>query len=281
MTQREFHYRIPGHAAGVRPGAHASRHSGDGHRFRQAAPFLAHPDPRRLDLRASLTDPFEAWRVRLYERRSAIPVYALADLSGSMDFRGVHPKIPVLADFIEGLAMSVHRSGDTLGILAAADALRPEFCLPPSRLPGPMFRLAERLRRLRPQGAGCRGFVQAWRLLPGKPCLVFLLSDFHWPLASLKEVLAGLARHDVVPMVLWDEAEALPEAKGIARLSDLEGGGQRLLLLRPALRERLADNLKQRRERLAGLFRQFGREPLFLARGFDADQVTRYFLGKA
>jgi hypothetical protein len=29
------------------------------------------------------------------------------------------------------------------------------------------------------------------------------------------------------------------------------------------------------------LFRQFGREPLFLTQGFDADRVTRYFLGAA
>ncbi|MGZ8218422.1 DUF58 domain-containing protein [Methylomagnum sp.] len=281
MTQREFHYRIPGHAGGARPGAHPSRQVGDGQRFRHLAPFLAHPDPRRLDLRASLTDPFETWRVRLCEQRSAIPVYALADVSGSMDFRGVHPKIAVLADFIEGLAESVYRAGDTLGLLAAAEDIRPEFCLSPSRLPGPAFRLAARLRPFRPHGLGCRGLVQAGRLLPGRRCLVFLLSDFHLPLNLLREILTGLCRHDVVPVVLWDEGEALPDARGLARLADLEGGGQRLLLLRPALRERLADNLRQRRERLVWLFRQFGWEPLFLSKGFDPDQVTRYFLGAA
>jgi hypothetical protein len=277
----EFHYRIPGRAAGVRPGAHPSRHAGDGQRFRHLAPFLAHPDPRRLDLRASMTDPFGTWRVRLYEQRSAIAVYALADLSGSMDFRGVHPKMTVLADFVEGLAASVHRSGDALGLLAAEEHIRPEFCLPLSRLPGSAFRLAAKLRRFRPWGAGCRGLVQAGRRLPGRRCLVFLLSDFHWPLPQVRDILAGLSRHDLVPVVLWDEGEALPGAPGFARLADLEGGGHRLMLLRPALRERLADNLRQRRERLVLLFRQFGREPLFLTRGFDADRVTRYFLGVA
>jgi hypothetical protein len=277
----EFHYRIPGRAAGVRPGSHPSRRTGDGQRFSHLAPFLAHPDPRRLDLRASVTDPFETWRVRLYEQRSAIPVYALADLSGSMDFRGAHPKMAVLADFIEGLAASVHRSGDALGLLAAGEQLHPGFCLPLSRLPGPAFRLAAKLRRLRPHVSGGRGLVQAGRRLPGRRCLVFLLSDFHWPLSQVRDLLAGLSRHDVVPVVLWDEGEALPGASGLARLADLEGGGQRLLLLRPALRERLAERLRQRRERLVRLFRQFGREPLFLTHGFDADRVTQHFLGVA
>lgn len=281
MKISEFHYRIPGRAAGARPGSHRSRHAGDGQRFRHLAPFLAHPDPRRLDLRASVTDPFETWRVRLYEQRTAITVYALADLSGSMDFRGVHPKMAVLADFVEGLAASVHRSGDALGLLAAGEQLCPEFCLPPSRQPGSAFRLAAKLRRYRPLCTGCRGLVQAGRRLPGRRCLVFLLSDFHGPLTRVREILACLSRHDVVPVVVWDEGEALPGASGLARLADLEGGGHRLMLLRPALRERLADNLRQRRERLVRLFRQFGREPLFLDHGFDADRVTRYFLGMA
>jgi hypothetical protein len=275
----EFHYRIPGRAAGVRPGRHPGRRTGDGQRFSHLAPFLAHPDPRRLDLRASLTDPFANWQVRLYEQRSAITVYALADLSGSMNFRGVHPKMAVLADFIEGLATSVHRSGDALGLLAAGEQLYPEFSLPPSRRPGPAFRLAKKLRHWRPRNSGCLGLLQAGRILPGRRCLVFLLTDFHWPLSQIRELLAALSHHDVVPVVLWDEGESLPGASGLAQLADLEGGGQRLMLLRPALRERLADSLRQRREKLVRLFRQVGWEPLFLTHGFDADRVTRYFLG--
>jgi hypothetical protein len=274
-----FHYRITGRATGVRPGSHRSRHAGDGQRFHHLAPFHTHPDPRRLDLRTSVIDPFETWRVRLYEQRSALSVYALADLSGSMDFRGIHPKMTVLADFIDGLAASVHRSGDALGILAAAEQICPEFCLPLSRQPAPAFRLAARLRRFRPHLTGCRGLAQASRLLPGRRCLVFLLSDFHWPLSQVREILAGLSHHVVVPVVLWDEGEALPGAPGVARLADLEGGGHRLLLLRSALRARLVDNLRQRRERLVQLLRRIGREPLFLDQGFQSDRITRYFLG--
>lgn len=278
MNPAEFHYRIPWRAVGARPGSHRGRYSGGGQLFRHLAPLSAHPDPRRLDLRASVTDPFETWRVRLYEQRSAIPVYAVADLSGSMAYRGTHPKMGVLADFIEGLAASVYRSGDTLGIVAAADRLHSEFYLPSSRQPGPAFRLAERLRRFHPRSVGCQALAGAGRLLPERRGLVFLLSDFHFPLTLLREIMVGLARHDVAPVVLWDETEALPEARGLARLADLEGRGDRLLLLRPALRERLAANLRQRRDRLAALFRQCGREPLFLLEGFEADRVTRYFL---
>ena len=281
MKPTEFTYRVPGRSTHPRPGGHRSRRDGEGQAFRHLAPLLSHPDPRRLDLRASLTDPFGQFRVRLYEQRSALQVFAILDLSGSMDHRGVHPKMAVLADFVGGLAASVYRQGDTLGILGAGERIHPEFCLPPTRQPGPAFRLAGRLRRYAPHGTHCRGLTLAGRMLPRRRSLVFLVSDFHAPLASLREILAGMTHHAVVPVVVWDAAETLPQGHGLIRLADLEGGGDQLLALRPALRSRLEDNLRQRRARLGTLFRQCGREPLFLAEGFDADRVTRYFLEAA
>lgn len=281
MKPTEFTYRIPGQSTHPRPGGHRSRNDGGGQAFRHLAPLLSHPDPRRLDLRASLTDPFGQFRVRLYEQRSAIQVFAILDLSGSMGHRGAHPKMAVLADFVDGLAASVYRQGDTLGILGAGEKIHPEFCLPPTRQPGPAFRLAWRLRRYAPHGTHCRGLGLAGRMLPRRRSLVFLVSDFHAPLAALRDILAGLAHHAVVPVVVWDAAEALPQGHGLIRLADLEGGGDQVLALRPALKSRLEDNLRQRRARLGALFRQSGREPLFLTGGFDADRITRYFLEAA
>lgn len=278
MSPGEFHYRPLRLGRGVRPGAHPSSQLGGGHGLQQRVPLLAHRDPRRLDLRASFADPFGIWQVRVQAQRSSIPVYAVVDLSGSMGFQGVHPKMAVLADFLDGLAASAHRHGDSLGLLCAAESLRPEFCLPPTRRPQSLFQMTRRLRQFRPPGAGSKGLAQAWRRLPNRRCLVFLLSDFHMPLAQIDETLRGLTRHDLVPVVLWDQAENLPARSGIARLTDLETGGQRLMLLRSNLRERLEANVALRRERLMELLRRHGRSPLFLTGGYSADQVTRHFL---
>ncbi|TAN51142.1 MAG: hypothetical protein EPN21_07340 [Methylococcaceae bacterium] len=49
-------YRVPWRYGGFRPGIHASRHAGSGQLFQRLAGLLDYPDPRRLDLRASLTD---------------------------------------------------------------------------------------------------------------------------------------------------------------------------------------------------------------------------------
>ncbi|QXP88440.1 DUF58 domain-containing protein [Methylococcus capsulatus] len=277
MKHKEFHYRLTWRADGVQPGAHPSRQGGGVHAFQRLVPFQAHPDPRRLHLRASLGDPGGHFWVRLHEQRGRIAVYALADLSASMGYRGRASKTAVLADFTEGLALSSYRTGDVMGFVGLSDRSVPDFHLPPTRQVGAALMLAERLRGFRPTGGSARGLLHAVRYLPSRRGLVFLQSDFHFPLGFLKQVMESLAHHDVVPVVLWDPEESVPEASGLARMQDMENGMERLMWLRPALRARLSQTFQERRERLAAMLRGFGREPLFLSGGFDPDAVTRYF----
>lgn len=278
MNSAEIIYRLPGRFDGFRPGAHRSKGNGEGYRFRHVAPFLARPDPRRLDLRASLVDPFGNLKVRIQEQPTTLKVFALLDLSGSMAFRGAFPKAAVMGDFVEALAAAVHKNGDTLEVYGAAEHILPEFSFPATRWLGSAQRLASRLRRTQPRGVGCRGLVTAARRLPNRSSLVLVLSDFHMPLTAVKALLDALYHHWVVPVVIWDDQEALPGPMGLARLVDAEVGSERLLLIRSGLRQRLAANLEQRKERLCDEFRRHGRSPLILDRGFSALEINRYFL---
>ena len=109
--------------------------------------------------------------------------------------------------------------------------------------------------------------------------LVFLVSDFHLPLADVAPVLASLAAHHVVPVVLWQPAEfALGASHGLARVQEPESGEQRWLWWRPALRERWLARHDERRAALMRLFRAHRLAPLWIPGAFDADAVTRHFL---
>jgi hypothetical protein len=274
----EFHYRVSWRSDAVRPGFHPSRRSGAGERFHGLAPLLRHPDPRRIDLRASVLDPFGGYAVRIYEQRSAIKVFAIVDLSASMEFRGVASKMETLADFLGSLALSTYRTGDALGIVGCSEKIHAEFSLPLCRHPAMALSLVNRLRRFRPKGSNARALADAARRLPTSRALVFLASDFHMPLALVKRILVALGPHDVVPIVFWDSREEGGDAAlGFRRMRDLEDGSERLLLLRPTLRARLEESYRDRRERLAHLFLSHGREPLFLEKGFKAEHLTRYF----
>ena len=80
---KEFHYKIDWRSKSHLPGHHRSNQSGGGIEFRGNVPLLSSPDPRRLDIRSSLSDPFDQWFVRSFRQRSQVPVYVLADLSAS------------------------------------------------------------------------------------------------------------------------------------------------------------------------------------------------------
>lgn len=276
---RELHYRVAGAAVGLFPGHHRSRSGSSGFEFRGHAALQDAPDVRRLDLHASLRDPFGGWIVRLHSERKSIPVAMVADLSASMGFEGAQRKLEVLADFTESLAWSAWRTGDSFGFVGCEEQVRMDFRVPQTRGRGAGLALAERLRAFEPRGRSARALRDAHRHLPRQRALVFLVSDFHFPLAELEGVLDSLAPHDVVPVVLWQPSEfALGAARGLAQVREPESGAVRWLWWRPALRERWAAAHEARRDALMHALRARRLSPLFVEGAFDADAVTRHFL---
>ena len=278
---REIHYRIHWFAGGRRPGQHRSRSPGAGYEFRGHAPLLRELDARRLDVHASLRDPFGyaagLWQVRTFNQRSAIRVVVLADLSASMSADGTQRKMALLADLTATLAYSAWRAGDAFGFFAADARLQREFVQFPSRARGAGQRIAERLRAHAGTGASAEGLIEAARQLGRARTLVFLASDFHFDDAAIDRLLAALSAHAVVPVVLWDEQERTLPAAGFTSVVDAESGAKRFLWLRPALRARYEQRLADRRAALAQRLTRDGLAPLFLAAPFDADAVSAYF----
>jgi hypothetical protein len=275
----ELHYRLAGAARGQFPGHHRSRHGGNGFEFRGHANLHDAPDARRIDVHASLRDPFGRWLVRQHSQRLSIPVAVVADLSASMGVAGAQRKQGVLADLVESLAWSTWRTGDSFGFVGCDKAVRQDLLLPQTRARGAGTALASSLRALRLDGRSARGLAQAHGHLPQRRTLVFLVSDFHLPLADVASALATLAHHDVLPVVLWQPQEFdLGATFGFADVVDPETGQRRWLWWRPALRQRWAMAAQARRAALVKLFRAQRLSPLFIEGVFDADAVTRHFL---
>ena len=126
---------------------------------------------------------------------------------------------------------------------------------------------------------GIEGLREAAMLLAGRSGIVFLVSDFHWPLAGLSDVLDLLAPAYVVPLVVWDPAEVEPPARdGLALLCDAETSRRRTLWVRPALRARWHDAALARRARLDAIFADRGLRPFYLQGGFDAEALSSHLL---
>jgi hypothetical protein len=276
---QEFHYRLPGRAVGWRPGSHRGVSLGMGQEFASHQRLLDWPDPRRLDLRASLRDLSGEWVVRVQRQRVGIAVHALVDVSASMRFGAPRTKQEIAVEFVDALGHSAFRVGDAAGLLAF-DARTHDAWSVPARHGRGMGRLmADVLGACRGAAGGPEGLEDAARALPARPGLVFVVSDFHWPLARLGAALDALAHDQVVPLVVWSPAEVEPPAgDALALLEDLESGHRRTMWLRPRVREAWRGAVESRRAALASVFAARGMRPFFVVGGFDGDALSKHFL---
>ena len=274
----EIGYRLDHRARGIHPGMHPGTETGSGLEPLAHGTLLDSRDPRRLDLLASLRDPLRRLLVRRYRQRASIRVCVLADLSASLGFRGRGSRIAILAGLVAALGFSAGRAGDAFAFIGCDEHVRDAFVLPPTRVAGAWIALAARLEAFTPRGRGSEGLLEALPMIGGRRSLVFLVSDFHFSLELLDAVLAGLARHQVVPVVLADSGEAEPAPGfGLARVVDAETGQERTLVMRPALRRRLRAEAERRRRELSRCFTAHGVDPIELQDRFDADRVNDYF----
>jgi len=249
--------------------------------FRGYVPFMQNPDPRRIDVRATLRSIPRNLMSRAFYERGAVDVVAILDFSASMDFSGLGNKLQQAADIAASIAWSAVRHGDNFSLIVCDDEIRKDLIMPASHRQG----LAQEAHRTVSQamirdGASASALTQAVEHMSRKRALVFLLSDFHFDEQFMLAALNSLAAHDVVPLVLWDSAEYqdMPEW-GWARVRDMESAGVGSLFMRRNMATRIRHAYLQRRQQIAEICRQAGaRAPFFSGNHFNAEQLSRHLL---
>lgn len=290
MPVTPFVYKIPGKPGSSRPGAHRSHSRGPGLAFANYVRLFDQPDPRRLDLRASLRSVSRDWLVRATHQHSATVIQTMIDVSASMSFGSPDSKLDIAADFIESLGHSAFGYGDSLGMVAFDHEWCEELSVPARNGRGVGTTLAEVLRTRHAALAGTTGMpaLQAHTLascafqISHGAKLIFLVSDFHWTLDYLEDALDLLSHVAVVPVVIWDRHETQPPPSGRwLRTRDSETGRAHNLILRSATIRQWQENIRQRRMAIDSLFSARGITPLYMEAGFDAEHLTRYFMETA
>lgn len=275
---KEFNYHINWRSNSRRPGSHRSNQRGMGMEFRGHATLLNYPDPRRIDLRQTIRDPMEEIYVRIFNQKSATPVFVLCDMSGSMQYGSQQCKISIAGDITQSIAQTVTHNGDPFGFIGFDDEVREDWLSTLSARPHMAIEMAEKLKSYHPAEVGSSALIDTVRLLPRERSLIFLVSDFHMPIKELEESLVLMLRHHIIPVILWDTSEYtdLPEF-GIANLTDPESGAKRTLFLRKDYKNRILESFVQRRKAIEDLFLRFDMQPFFVINQFDADLLSDYF----
>ncbi|MBL8265247.1 DUF58 domain-containing protein [Steroidobacter sp.] len=277
-TSREFHYRLPHRSGGWRPGSHPGSSLGAGQEFVSHVKLYDRPDPRRLDLRASLREVRGDWLVRTHRQRVSVPVHVIADVSSSMSFGSPKSKLQVAADFVTALGHSAFRVGDALGMLAFDAHERRDLFVPALLSRGVGEVMASLLAECEGTAGSSDGLEEAATHLAGRHGLIFIASDFHWRLDRLGDVLDMLAHSYIVPLVIWDPAETQPPQRdGLLPLRDVESNRRSTVWLRPSMRTRWHEAVERRRGELNSLFAARGIRPFYVSGAFDGEALSHYF----
>ena len=282
---QEFYYHTPWRSRSVKAGSHKTKLRGAGGDFSGFANLLEYPDPKRLDVRASLRVIPKQLMVRTFFERSAIKVYAVSDVSSSMQFVGKVNKQKLLLEMVESIAWSATRQGDAFGMLSCDDEIQDALSIfPTSRSTvGQEARIKLQNHFLHSShiNKSARALPTSAGNMSSQRALVFIISDFHLPDSLIKETYRAYAMHDVVPIVLWDESEFddLP-SWGFARVKEMETGLERSFFMRPALQQSIRLQAQSRAKTLAKLSQQYGfRLPFFVSSQFNATALTQHLLG--
>lgn len=279
---REFHYRLPHRVGSPRPGSHPGASLGVGQEFVSHMRLFDRPDPRRLDLRASLRSLDGDWLVRVSRQRASTPVQVIVDVSSSMRFGSARTKLDVAANFVESLGQSAFRMGDALGLRAFDSRERPDLFMPALMNRGTGSVMAGMLRRCDTRPGNIEGLLEAAVPLAGRQGLIFLVSDFHWPLARLNEALDLLGNAWLVPVIVWDPAETEPPAQDtLAMLADAESGVRRTLWLGAKVRGQWREAVARRKAELDRTFIARDIRPFYARGAFDGEAMSQYFFEAA
>jgi len=282
---KEFIYRLPGVIPGSQPGAHRSLGKGTGMNFAGHVRLFDQPDPRRLDLRASLLDIRGDWLVKTHLQRASMSVSAIVDVCASMRF-GNPSKLSSAAGFLKSLGRSASAYGDSVSMHAFDATVREDLYMPAQKHRAMGNSMAALIGAAESQSAvagATSALLDCCEYSAGNTSLVFLVSDFHGSLEELDKTFAlmsnTLASARIVPVIIWSDSEVKPPAKGhLLRLQTMDTSPARHIWLNSRVRNRWLRKVSERRSQLAELFGRHDIAPFFVTGSFNASALSRYFM---
>lgn len=285
LPPQEFSYRFPSKVFGHTPGSHSGSALGSGDRFAGFADLFDFPDPRRLDIRASLRaqiaeltpEDHQRWLVRRYQQRSSITLWMLSDMSHSMSVASVdHLRLAKLAHMIAHSAISL---GDRFA-MAGFDAIwRQDLTVMPTRQRSiPAIAAQQIMDAALSKKPGMEGLIHAADIITSQRAIVFLVSDFCCDISIIERTLRKLSHFTVVPIV-WrhDDVDHFPSHAGWTETRDAETGKRHSVWMRPSIKKRWQQQMDAHFEQVTACFMRYRFRPLFVEGDVTPRQLTEYF----
>lgn len=266
-----FDYKTPFVLNALADGEHKSKRQGLGSDFYKKSHFLSEPNPARLDLASSLTDPFESLYVKSYRQRSQLNVLTLIDGSSSMSIAN---KPELISEFEGSIAASVATRSDSYAAYLLSSKIKTisENQTDNSLIDQHFSQMAHH--------DVASSFNNLERLLPERRSMIFLISDFHWSFETIKGIFDKLSGHYVVPIVLRCSAEYQAyKLWRFVQIQDAETAENKLIFVTPKQKQQIDNAFITRKITLNKIFQQFSCRPLWVIDVFNIHDLRAFFHG--
>jgi uncharacterized protein (DUF58 family) len=275
---KPFFYQTPWKSGSIHFGEHLGTQRGLGEEFKGNVDFIDYPDARRMDLRQTLRDPYEQIQVKLFNQDNTTPIFAVCDLSSSMQYKGQSRKLDLAKEIAASIAYSAFDTSDMFSFIAYNTQVIEELTLSLSHHVHQAFEVIDQLSAYEKMRVGPEGILEVPEYLSQHKGLVFWISDFHMPISLIEQALNAMSSHQIIPVVLWDAHEYTKLPKfGFGNMIDPETGASRTIFFREAVRAQFEAAFAARKQALDTLFTRFDSQAIYIHGKYDPDVMSQYF----
>ena len=277
MKINQFTYSISWRSRNNRYGNNLSSKIGNDFEYSGSKNFNDHPDLTRIDIKNSITDPYENIYVKTYNLNNPINLVVLCDISSSMFVsKNNDAMMKALSKII---AKSAIDQGDRFGMICFNDSIENNYLLEPGNnfqyinkwIDGIIFNTNRN---------SSNGINKIDKYLPEEKSLVFLISDFHYSLKKIDRILGQLSNHHVIPIFISSEGEIkkLPNY-GFRKFTDSELDLEHEVFLRPSVKDKILSDYEEMKIKIFNVFSKKHLKQIVINGDIDIETIQKYFLG--
>ena len=277
MKINQFTYSISWRSRNNRYGNNLSSKIGNDFEYSGSKNFNDHPDLTRIDIKNSITDPYENIYVKTYNLNNPINLVVLCDISSSMFVsKNNDAMMKALSKII---AKSAIDQGDRFGMICFNDSIENNYLLEPGNnfqyinkwIDGIIFDTNRN---------SSNGIKKIDKYLPEEKSLVFLISDFHYSLKKIDRILGQLSNHHVIPIFISSEGEIrkMPNY-GFRKFTDSELDLEHEVFLRPSVKDKILSDYEEMKIKIFNVFSKKHLKQIVINGDIDIETIQKYFLG--
>ena len=276
MKTTQFSYSVSWRSKNNSYGNNLSSKIGSDFEYSGSKNFNDHPDLTRIDIKNSITDPYENIFVKTYNLNNPINLIALCDTSSSMSV--VKNNNEILRDLSKMIAASAIEQGDRFGMICYNDIITNNFVLEPGNNLQFINQWIDDVK-LNLNKSSNNAAKQINKYLPEDKSLIFWISDFHYPLAEIEKILNHLSNHHVIPLFISSEGEIkrLPKY-GFRKFIDSEMNVEHEIFLRPSIKEKILVDYKETKDKIFQIFSKKQLKQIVINEQIEIENIRKYFV---